>query len=303
MDISFLLFLQNFREKLNGAYDSFFLMSSNISVGYPIVFLTALIYWGISKRIALLIFLSTSINYMVCGFIKSICAVYRPWMRSAEIHPVPGALKGADGYSFPSGHTTGAVSFYGVLSLFGKKWFKVLMILSIFVVMFSRLYLGVHTPQDVLVGALLSVAGIYASLKILSYLQKNPKKDIVVVGAFLLCQTISLFLIYLKSNSMPMNLPIDPHKDFLSSFGYSAIQYGFFIAWILERRFVNFSVEGTVKQRILRVLICTIGLAIIVYLGTTYLKPLGVYGKFFNNFLTIFYVVFCGPYLIKKLKI
>lgn len=303
MDISFLLFLQNFREKLNGAYDSFILKFSNISVGYSIVLLTALIYWGISKRIALLIFLSTAVNYMVCGLIKSTCAVYRPWMRSSEIHPVQGSLKGASGYSFPSGHTTGAVSFYGVLSLFGKKWFKILMILSIFVVMFSRLYLGVHTPQDVIVGALLSVAGIYVSLKILSYLQKNPDKDIFVVSIFLLCQTLFLFLIYLKSSSMPMDLPIDPHKDFLSSVCYSAIQYGFFIAWVLERRFISFSVEGTVKQRFLRVLICTIGLAIIVYLGTTYLKTLGVCGKFFNNFLTIFYVVFCGPYLIKKFKI
>jgi undecaprenyl-diphosphatase len=72
-------------------------------------------------------------------------------------------------YSFPSGHATVAVGFYGALALIlayhlrgPARWAVVLLI------GFSRLYLGVHYPTDVLAGFLaaplwlVSVGGVYA---------------------------------------------------------------------------------------------------------------------------------------------
>ncbi|MCQ2966703.1 MAG: phosphatase PAP2 family protein [Alphaproteobacteria bacterium] len=303
MDISFLLFLQNFRENLNGIFDKFFLHFSDLSVGYMAIVLPALIYWGISKKAALLMFLSSTINFMVCGFVKAMCAVHRPWMRSTDIHPVAGAIEHAGGYSFPSGHSTGAVSIYGVLSLFGKTWFRISMILIVLLIMFSRMYLGVHTPQDVLVGALISVGGVYVSLKILDYLYKNPQRDILIACIILLCQTLLIYLTYLRANSLAGDVVIDSYKNFQKYIIYSSYQYGFLLAWLLERRFVNFSTEGSVKQRILRILIGFVGLALVLFIGANYLKPLGMCGKFFDNFLIVFYIVFIGPYLIKKSKI
>ncbi len=77
-------------------------------------------------------------------------------------------------YSFPSGHATVAVAFYGTLTLlvaFGldgwRRWCVtaagLMLVLSIG---FSRLYLGVHYPTDVLAGyltALLWVASLVAA--------------------------------------------------------------------------------------------------------------------------------------------
>lgn len=87
--------------------------------------------------------------------------------------------------SFPSGHTTAATVFYGLAALsliliVKKLWQKVLIIsaatLLIVFVMFSRIYLGVHYPTDVLGGLCFGMASIFISISLyqlaLPHLQK-----------------------------------------------------------------------------------------------------------------------------------
>lgn len=65
-------------------------------------------------------------------------------------------------FSFPSGHAITAVSFYGVLTLLTARrlrgrwrWFLAMAgAILVFLIGFSRLYLGVHYPSDVLAGYL-----------------------------------------------------------------------------------------------------------------------------------------------------
>ncbi len=60
-------------------------------------------------------------------------------------------------FSFPSGHAMIAVAFYGLLAVFLWQWrqqgIAVFSAGWVFVIAFSRIYLGVHYPSDVL-GAL-----------------------------------------------------------------------------------------------------------------------------------------------------
>jgi undecaprenyl-diphosphatase len=79
-------------------------------------------------------------------------------------------------YSFPSGHATVAVGFYGMLTVILAyrleglaRWAVVASgIAVVLLIGFSRLYLGVHYPTDVLAGYLAAllwlvcVGGIYA---------------------------------------------------------------------------------------------------------------------------------------------
>jgi undecaprenyl-diphosphatase len=82
----------------------------------------------------------------------------------------------ADSFSYPSGHATLAVGFYGALTLIlayhlrGPARWAVVALGTVLVILigFSRLYLGVHYPTDVLAGFLaaplwlVSVGGVYA---------------------------------------------------------------------------------------------------------------------------------------------
>lgn len=59
-------------------------------------------------------------------------------------------------YSFPSGHTQASVIAATILTLYKKKWGIVVIPLTV-IIAFSRLYLYVHFPTDVLGGALLGL--------------------------------------------------------------------------------------------------------------------------------------------------
>lgn len=79
-------------------------------------------------------------------------------------------------YSFPSGHATIAVGFYGTLTLLlalrskgARRWAVVAIgVLLVLLIGFSRLYLGVHYPTDVLAGYL--AAPLWVSIVGLCYL-------------------------------------------------------------------------------------------------------------------------------------
>ena len=59
------------------------------------------------------------------------------------------------GTPFPSGHSQIAVGTYGGLALCRReKWVRIVGTVLAVLIPFSRMYLGVHTPADVLVGSL-----------------------------------------------------------------------------------------------------------------------------------------------------
>ena len=79
-------------------------------------------------------------------------------------------------YSFPSGHTMFSITFYGFIiylinkSKLNKKLkiiFTILISIIIFLIMISRIYLGVHFASDVLAGMFLALANLLLFIEIL----------------------------------------------------------------------------------------------------------------------------------------
>ena len=117
------------------------------------------IYWCMNKRLAYRICFSFLSSGLLVQTLKITFRVPRPWVKDPSFIAVKQAVPTATGYSFPSGHTPCATSLYSTFAYNTKKnlW-RVICLLIIFSVMFSRMYLGVHTPTDVVVSFILSLS-------------------------------------------------------------------------------------------------------------------------------------------------
>jgi undecaprenyl-diphosphatase len=107
--------------------------------------------WRLS---AILLVVSTAGSVVLTTVLKSVFERTRPELFDSGYQ--------ASFYSFPSGHATVAVGFYGMLTLIlayrlrGKaRWaLAIAGVIVVLLIGFSRLYLGVHYPTDVLAGYL-----------------------------------------------------------------------------------------------------------------------------------------------------
>jgi undecaprenyl-diphosphatase len=95
--------------------------------------------------------------------------------------PLSPLLKAAKGLSFPSGHAIMSVTFYGLLlyillHTISEQWMKrlpiTIFVLLILMIGFSRVYLRVHYPSDVLAGFIIGFLWLSISLTVIRNLQQ-----------------------------------------------------------------------------------------------------------------------------------
>lgn len=113
--------------------------------------------WGVSLAVSLS--LGLIFGNMV---LKNVVARVRPYDFVGNIELLVAKLSD---YSFPSGHTLAAVEFCTVVCMMPvRRIYKVLAVLLAVAMAFSRLYLYVHFPSDVLasvlLGSLFGVMGV-----------------------------------------------------------------------------------------------------------------------------------------------
>ena len=96
--------------------------------------------------------------------------------RSRPFETYPDIIKKADAGSpsFPSGHTSGAFATATALSLAYPEWYVIIPSFTYAgAVGYSRMYLGVHYPSDVLAGAILGAGSAYLTFKVNQMLRKR----------------------------------------------------------------------------------------------------------------------------------
>ena len=133
-----------------GALDTFF--SSLTYFGSEIAFMAAalLIFWCVDKRQGYYVFLVGALGTVCNQFLKLAFRIPRPWVLDPDFQIVEAARADATGYSFPSGHTQNIVGT--TASIFASRkeaWVRIVCVVLMLLVPFSRMYLGVHTPLDV----------------------------------------------------------------------------------------------------------------------------------------------------------
>ena len=278
LQIQYLLLLQDFREFTNGTFDQFFISSTWLGeIIIPFSFI-AIMYWGFNKKAGEFLLLVFGINLYFNVFLKMFACIPRPWILDERVCPIKSVMPMADGYSFPSGHTAGAMSVWGSTAFYfwNNKITRYLMILFVTLVAFSRNYVGVHTPQDVIVSILVGILVILFTNKLQKWLDINTKREtifytiIIIMGIFL-CTYLQISSNIQMQNYNPTNDLVNPLAMKHSAYGKIGFYFGLFTGWLLERKFIKF--ENLNKCSIKNIIIISLGI-LIMFTSTLLLKQL-----------------------------
>lgn len=310
MDIEFLLFLQRLRDATAGVLDDMFVQFSVFGEPFYALILMGILYWCVSKSMGVFVLMGWDINRLANGFLKITFCVYRPWIRDPRVKPLESVIAKATGYSFPSGHTTNATAIFGGLALRRElaRPLRIALWSIVFLIGLSRNWVGVHTPQDVLVALVVGIALMLLADRICTWIDEHPDKDVVVAAAIALA-SIAL-IIYAATKAYPMdydeagNLVVDPQKMANDSFKNAGWALGFALGWLAERRLVQFEIDGAIQQKCCRALWGCLAL-MAVYFPVTELVKMAVPGGVGSSvacFLQMITIVFLVPLGISRLE-
>lgn len=310
MDMDILLFLQEFRNAGGAILADFMAKMTFLGEISSALVMLALVYWCISKELGTYLFMGWSGNRLANGALKVTVCEYRPWIRDPRIVPFGDSMTTATGYSFPSGHTMNATTLFGGGAL--RKdlpgILRIVLALVMVLVGFSRMFLGVHAPQDVLVGAGAGLLVMWLTLKLMRWIEVHPEKDMLVVCIG--CALGIAVAIYASVKGYPVdydaegNLIVDGAKmanDTFKGVGYCA---AFLIGWVLERRYVGFSTDVSLEQKLTRAVVGIFGFYIVSLIIAPLIKLwiLGPAGTTISCFIQVFYIVFLFPLCLKYLE-
>jgi undecaprenyl-diphosphatase len=178
LDNSILLFINSRHSQF---WDGFMMDISNRFIWIPLyLFLAFLIYREFGKKswiIILFAIIAVALSDQLAShLVKNIFMRYRPshnLILSPQLHFVDDYKGGL--YGFASSHASNTFSLTVFIMLLMPKNYKLIAGLFCWVVIvcYSRMYLGVHYPSDIIGGALIGILSAWISFRLCNRVQKR----------------------------------------------------------------------------------------------------------------------------------
>lgn len=256
-----------------------------------------LVYWCINKKLAYQLGFTYFSAGLIVQTLKISFRIPRPWILDPDFSAVKSALPGATGYSFPSGHTQGSASFFFPLSIWAKsKWLKFLCIIVPLCIGFSRMYLGCHTPKDVLAALIVSAACTWLvwHFRRLLLEDSSHSRTVFAVMLFLSAGAGIYALLLLKYGIVPEDLASDCCKA-------AGAGMGFAVGWYLERTRIRFSTAA--KNRLIQAgkFICGLVLLLVIKSGVSFILGTSIVAKMLEYFILILWIIMIYPAIFQKI--
>lgn len=249
------------------------IMSVVTYLGSEICFmaLALLIFWCVNKRQGYYLFSVGLCGIVVNQFLKLWFRIPRPWVLDKDFTIVESARAEATGYSFPSGHTQNIVGTLGVIAVSNRqKWVRILCIVFIILVPFSRMYLGVHTPLDVGVSfgvALVLLCVFYPCFKTEERFDRCMPYILALLVLMTAAYTVFVLCYDFPADIDEANLSSGIHNAF--TMGGAVL--GLVVAYFFDRKVLHFKTEAPLLGQALKLII---GLALLVALRSVLKAPL-----------------------------
>jgi membrane-associated phospholipid phosphatase len=197
-----LYFLQSIR---NPVMDAIFSVMTTLGEETAFIVAALIVFWCVSRKMGYYILATGFLGTVFNQFLKLACRVPRPWVKDPNFPIVESARAEATGFSFPSGHSQICVTTFGSMARMTKNNIARWIFIAVCVLVpFSRMYLGVHTPADVLVGAGTSAVMVLALYPIFAKLDENPKPFYILIAV--LTALCAAFVVYVELWQFPADM-------------------------------------------------------------------------------------------------
>lgn len=214
----------------SASLDTFFYAVTQLHHETVYLLVIPLLVWFYDKRFARYMMSVFAVGYWSNNMLKFAFGTGRPSPADVRvIHPETGR-----GPAFPSGHSQGPLMFWGAFAAeLRQPWVTALAMVLIFLLGFSRLYMGVHWPLDVVGGWVIGGLMLWAMAATRPFWTGErfslPVQLLSAIGVPLI-----MFVIMQVG---PWNLS---PKIFAESLILIAAYTGFWVGSILEEAFVGF---------------------------------------------------------------
>lgn len=282
--MGFLYYLENIRIPVLNEF-----MLGITYLGDEIAFLVValILIWCADKRTGYYVLSVGFLGTIANQFMKLWFRIPRPWVLDENFTILEQAREGASGYSFPSGHTQSAVGTFGAIGYTTKnKVIRWLCIASVLLVPFSRMYIGVHTPLDVGVAAVMAVILIVALKPLI--LGKNRRVFPVFLGIMVAVSVA--FLCFVECYTFPSN--IDPHNmesGLKNAYTLLGSILGMVVVYIVDEKWLHFPTEAVWWAQIIKV---AVGLGLVLAVKSGLKAPIeGLLGNLIGRSVRYFLIV------------
>ncbi len=188
-DTGFLVWLQQYRAMVPDSINQLMSQASSLTYYALIIVVVAAILWwkgGKKSEYAVVAFAIAHAIYLVLCLTLD---VPRPWELDPNVIP----MSRSPGLSCPSGHMAIVTSVFGALAYIMRK--KIVTVLSVIIIAFvgiQRMYVGVHTPIDILFGVAVGLAALVIAVYMLDWAGDDRKGAYWVFAVTLLIMIISV---------------------------------------------------------------------------------------------------------------
>lgn len=276
--LEILKYIQSFS---NPFLDRFFVIATMLGEDLFCIIVIAIFYWCFNKTIGYKLAFAYLTSRVINTIIKHIVKFPRPigyeGIRSSRVET-------AGGYSFPSGHTQQATTLFIMLMMeFKKKWLSIIGVIGMLLVGFSRMYLGVHWPTDVIGGLIIGILWTIIVIKIFDW--SMDKGDPAFLGVLVIPMIIGLLF-------------------FKKATYYKAVGalISTWVGYLIDDKYIHYVTKAVWWKEILKLVIGFLGLVLIrVYLKK--LLPLNIYSEFFRYALMGIWVTLISPIIFRTFKI
>ena len=235
-------------------------------LGEETAFLVAamIVFWCVDKYKGYYILSVGFIGTLANQFMKLWFRIPRPWVLDENFTILEQAREAATGYSFPSGHTQSSVGTFGCIAYTAKNsWIRYGALAIAILVPFSRMYIGVHTPLDVVVAAVMAVALIFLLRPVC--LEKNRKYMPWLLGVMLILAVA--YFCFITFYQFPAD--IDTHNltsGMKNAYTLLGALLGLLTVYIVDEKWIQFPTKAVWWAQLIKLAI-GFGLVLLVKSG------------------------------------